>query len=67
MPFIIYFLSDLIIRFARIATIPPVVIPDENSERTESLKFFRISGTNSTARPQEKLIAIIKIVFLFIS
>ena len=43
---------------AKIAVTPPVVIPDENMFLTVSGSCERISGTNSTLNPKEKLNAI---------
>ena len=45
----------------RIATIPPVVIPDENRVEISWGNLLKISGTSSTDKPNEKLNAITKI------
>ena len=40
---------------------PPVVIPDEKILLTVSGNWLRISGTSSTLKPSEKLMAITKV------
>ena len=53
-----FYLSLIRINIAKIAVTPPVVIPDENMFLTVSDSCERISGTNSTLNPKEKLNAI---------
>ena len=48
------------------ATMPPVVMPDENKVEISCGNLLKISGTNSTESPKEKLNAITKMALRFI-